>query len=566
MGRSKSMKYTVRLMALCLVAALLLPLVPAASAASGTCGQDVAWTLETGVLTISGSGMMANYSEQNPAPWSKFADQITAVVVKQGVQSVGALAFFQLEKLQTVTLANSVGTIGQCAFYGCKQLAMLNMSGVEEIGESAFEQCSALQTLRLPESVQTLRSRAFYRCDGLLSVTVPAGVTKMEGSVFAYCHNLRIANIMATLEQLPYWTFYGCYDLEIVRLSKSIIGVGESALNGTKVESPEYTDKVPQISFDHTQSETVDDTTVTVDTYYNESADAAVSTVVTTVNKAGNKDTTVQINATVESAKGWNTIESAINSNRYGVSDVQVDVWLKGNTTIAGTDLARFAGKDITVTLHTAEGVRWHIDGKNLNTNELAQKYDLSYTLVELVDPDEKQAAALAGHKGYLLRFNGVLDFKVTVELPFSVENFRQSAVFFTLEKDGYARRQAVMIDQAGIAQFYLGQVDANVDYLIGINVPQKIEQDNQNPLSDVIIPNSMKDKHQQMEQTEEIQYVITGTKSSLGISFGQLTIILAAVMITCAVVIGVVIRMNFKRKLKAGYVPDMSYADEEDE
>lgn len=564
MSRNQLQLNIVRLMTLCLVVALLLPLVPTASAVSGTCGRDVAWSLEGGVLTISGAGSMADYTEQFPAPWTQFADQITAVVVKQGVQSVGALAFFQLEKVKTVTLPKSVKTIGQHAFYGCTQLIMLNMAGVAEIGESAFEQCSALQSVRLPDSLQTLRARAFYRCDSLRSVTIPASVTVMENAVFAYCHQLRIATVMANISKLPYWTFYGCYDLKTVRLNEVISDLGEDALGGTKVEDPEYTDKVPEISFTDTNTEIFTDTTVTTNTYYSEDANSAVNTVITIVDKGGEKDTTVKIDATVESNKGWVNVENAINDNRYGATDVQVDVWLKGETTITGSDLGRFAGEKVSLTIHTSQGADWYINGEHLKPNALAQKYDLSYTLRELPEPDEKQAQALNGHKGYILEFNASLDFKVEVELSLPREYYRQSAVFFTPEKEGYERRQAVMIDQAGIARFYLGQVEGHEEYLIGINVPQKNHED-QNTVSDVIIPNSMKNEYPKLEQTEEITYVITGTKSSLGINIGQLTIILAAVMITCVIVVGIVIRIYFKRKLKAGYVPDMSYADEQE-
>ena len=98
MGRNKLQVNILRLMALCLVVMLMLPLIPTASAVSGSCGKDVAWSLEGGLLTVYGSGAMTDYSEELPAPWAQYAEQITAVSVKQGVESVGAFAFFNLEK------------------------------------------------------------------------------------------------------------------------------------------------------------------------------------------------------------------------------------------------------------------------------------------------------------------------------------------------------------------------------------------------------------------------------------------------------------------------------------
>lgn len=566
MRRNKLQVHILRLMALCLAVMLLLPLIPTASAASGTCGRDAAWSLEGGLLTIFGSGAMEDYSERVPAPWAQFADRISAVVVKQGVESVGAFAFFNLENIKTVTLESSVRTIGSFAFRGCKNLMLVNMNGVTEIGESAFEQCTALRTVRLPDVLKTIRARAFYRCESLLSITVPASVTTFEGSAFAYCHQLRVANVMANISALPYWTFYGCYELETVRLHKNISNLGKDSLNGTKVETPEHTDKAPDISFSDQKTEQTDGATVTTDTHYKEDKNASVNTVVTTVDKDNQKDTSVQINATLETNKGWTSVIDATNNNRYGADDVQVDVWLKGNAIVSGSDLERFSGMDVKLTIHTQQGARWFIDGKTLERGKLTKDYDLSYTLLELTNPDAKQAQTLAGHKGYTLKFNTALDFKVEVEILLPQEYCRQSAVFFTPEQDGYERRQAVMIDYTGTAHFYLAQVEKDVNYLIGINVPRKDEQQGQLPLSDVIIPNTMKHEYPHMEQMEEITYVVTGTNSSLGINIGQLTIILVAVMVTSAVVIAVVMRLNFKRKLKAGYVPDMSYEGDEEE
>ena len=72
-----------------------------------------------------------------------------------------------------------------------------------------------------------------------------------------------------------------------------------------------------------------------------------------------------------------------------------------------------------------------------------------------------------------------------------------------------------------------------------------------------------MKDEYPKLEQTDEITYIVTGVKSSLRINIGQLTIFLIAEMITCAVIVGVVMRILYKRKLKWGYIPDMRHRDE---
>jgi|GEM_PF-7018260 len=567
MSRNKLQVNIARLMALCLALLLILPMLPAKAAEdSGACGDDVTWTFHGGVLTIVGSGAIRDYSEMAPAPWAQFADEITTVVIKQGVQGVGAFAFFGLKELTRVTLPNSVKSIGVCAFFGCKKLTAVSMTGVTQIGDSAFEQCSALRTVRLPNTLKTIGSEAFYRCENLISITIPVSVTKMGGAAFAYCHNLRSAIVLANMTELPHWTFYGCYALETVQLSTKFENLGEKSFNGTKIEKPVYSNTAPEIFHEETKTETVEDQTITTDTSYRENNDCAINTVVTTVTKNSEKKTQVKIEVVLDADSGWQKVEEAVTDQRYGSEDVKVDVLMTNNPYLKGEDLNRFSGKNVRLTIQTTQGTKWHVNGNDLVDKELAQRYDLSFTLKKLTAPNEKQAQTLVGRDGFSLEFHGVLDFKVEVELPLGRNYSRKSAVFFSLEEDEYLRKQAVMIDDEGMAHFYLGQVEADVQYLVGINVPQKVEQNNQNPVSDVIVPDSLKHEYPALQQTGGIDYIITGTKSSLGINIGQLTIILVAVMVTCAVVVGVVIRINFKQKLKKGYVPDMSYEDEDEE
>ena len=65
----------------------------AATANEGTCGEGVTWALADGILTISGTDRMTNFTTDAPAPWADQADQITAVTVDGTVTSVGATAF-----------------------------------------------------------------------------------------------------------------------------------------------------------------------------------------------------------------------------------------------------------------------------------------------------------------------------------------------------------------------------------------------------------------------------------------------------------------------------------------
>ena len=119
------------------------------------------------------------------------------------------------------------------------------------------------------------------------------------------------------------------------------------------------------------------------------------------------------------------------------------------------------------------------------------------------------------------------------------------------------------MIDREGIAHFYLEQIKADVEYLIGINIPNRDAA--ANDPQDVIIPDDLMDEYPDIEQIEPIEYVITGRKSSWGLSGNQVTLILAGVMITSIVVVGVIVYIMFKAKHRNGYDPVLDGAPEKE-
>lgn len=125
---------------------MLLPMMAMADK-SGTCGDNLTWTLveSTGTLTISGSGAMKNYSNSNTstlAPWNSDRTKILAVVIENGVTTIGNYAFYFCQKLTSVSIPNSVTSIGSYAFDGCSSLISIMIpNSVTSIGEDAFRDC-----------------------------------------------------------------------------------------------------------------------------------------------------------------------------------------------------------------------------------------------------------------------------------------------------------------------------------------------------------------------------------------------------------------------------------------
>ncbi|MCD7861819.1 MAG: leucine-rich repeat domain-containing protein, partial [Oscillospiraceae bacterium] len=113
-------------------------------ATSGTCGDDLTWVLENGVLTISGTGEMKDYSIPQYVPWNESTSSITTVIIEDGVTTIGCNAFNRC-KLTSITIPDSVTYIGDWAFCVCSSLTSVTIGhGVTTIGDWAFYECSSL--------------------------------------------------------------------------------------------------------------------------------------------------------------------------------------------------------------------------------------------------------------------------------------------------------------------------------------------------------------------------------------------------------------------------------------
>lgn len=94
--------------------------------ANGTCGKDLAWSLKGGVLYITGSGEMNDYSAGS-APWSKYASYINSVSISDEVTSIGDYAFSYLP-ITGLSLSQNVKDISDTAVFMCTSLKVISVS------------------------------------------------------------------------------------------------------------------------------------------------------------------------------------------------------------------------------------------------------------------------------------------------------------------------------------------------------------------------------------------------------------------------------------------------------
>jgi len=200
--------------------------------ASGTTPTNaVTATLSNGTLTISGSGAMADYTNDgyNFAPWNDSKSSITSVVIGDGVTSVGLSAFRGCTNLTSVTIPNSVVSIGGWAFEGCTSLISVAIPNtVTTISNHTFDGCTGLASVTIPNSVTNIAAWAFYGCTGLTSVTIPNKVASIGSQAFYDCKSLMSVTIGNSVTSIGFEAFYNCTSLmSIISLAESPPSIDE---------------------------------------------------------------------------------------------------------------------------------------------------------------------------------------------------------------------------------------------------------------------------------------------------------------------------------------------------
>ncbi len=552
---------------------------------NGSCGEDLTWSLSAGTLTITGSGDMENYTEYDLPPWYEQRENIVRIELPDGLTRIGSLAFFECANVTAVVLPDSVETIGQYAFAYCENLALLDLSNdLKTIGRNAFYFCEALISVRLPEGLQSIGMQAFYHCIHLTSLMIPATVQEMGVSVFAYCYDLVRAEVQANLVALPDWTFYSCTQLTTVVLPETISSINNYAFYGCEdlgnvffSGSQEMTEKLKQdivrdlptfASTGNMNRGSVTDTSVGGTYEENEDGTITMGTITVQKKEAASISTKVEytrpadtsdggsystnISVTIDRQEGWNDASEGVlkaleqqNDQFAGkaeTTETNVTVYVREEE-VDTTFVESLAGRDIQLTVVTRNGSEWKLDCSTLNKTEMEGAYTLTYML-ELATAEKCEK--LGVEQAFRLHFTQTaqINAEVLVRLPYTMA--RQAAILYEQEKnDSMVRHQAVVVDKEGCAHFYLAAVNHSTDYYIAIDAPENVQ--------DAIIPDELLAEYGNPERYDQIEYVVTGRKSSWGLNIGQVTWIMIGVLAGIVVIVGTVMTILDKRKWKRG-------------
>ena len=184
----------------------------------GEQGDNVTAELDnnTGVLTVKGTGRMADYKSARLTPWGKLSSYISSVVIENGVTYVGNYAFASCDSayrggdgLGSVVIANTVTEVGNYSFADTMANSIKFSTNLKHLGQGSFANIN-VATIELPEGLTTLDDSVFENSI-VERATLPTTLKQVGTSVFSECNSLKEVEIKGT--EIGELMFYNCMNL-----------------------------------------------------------------------------------------------------------------------------------------------------------------------------------------------------------------------------------------------------------------------------------------------------------------------------------------------------------------
>ena len=257
--------------------------------------DDLAYTTTNGEVTITDCYVSAFGELVIPATidgkpvtsigGDAFVDsRLTSITVPNSVTSIGDFAFYDCASLTSITIPNSVTSIGVGALESCTSLTTIKVGAenvnytdvngvlfnkektdllnypagkggnyaipdsVTSIEEGAFGGCTSLTSITIPDGVTSIGGAAFYECTSLTSITIPDGVTSIGNDTFWSCTSLTSITIPDGVTSIGGNAFHGCTSLTNITIPESVTSIGERAFaNCSSLTSITIPDNVTSI-------------------------------------------------------------------------------------------------------------------------------------------------------------------------------------------------------------------------------------------------------------------------------------------------------------------------------
>ena len=214
--------------------------------ATGTCGDNLTWSLsDDGTLTISGTGDMYNYNDVAPYNISPWYHDLTSsnsggysgvsiknVIIREGVTSIGDNAFLGCGKISSIEFPDSLTSIGKSAFNPSPALNEVTLPpNLVDLGAYAFAGGN-FSSIEIPEGVTSIKKYTFSGCKKLISIQLSSGLVSIDDGAFNKCTELSSIQIPNTISTLGNFTFMGCTSLTSLEIPNGVTCIPKSLLDG----------------------------------------------------------------------------------------------------------------------------------------------------------------------------------------------------------------------------------------------------------------------------------------------------------------------------------------------
>jgi len=212
--------------------------------------------------------------------------ELETVVLGKGLTALPDNMFSGCANLQSVTIPDTVQSIGQSAFMGTALTELTISSPIVTINDNAFKNVSTLEKIVFTEGVETISAKtychAFEGCDNLAKVSLPSTATSVSSGLWYSMENLSavevaqdnakfkavdgilydkenssivlvpkcvkgVINVAEGISKIPDRTFAYCQDITQINLPNTVTSVGQYAFLATNITSMSFPDSVKTI-------------------------------------------------------------------------------------------------------------------------------------------------------------------------------------------------------------------------------------------------------------------------------------------------------------------------------
>ncbi len=202
----------------------------------GKCGDNITWTLSgDGTLTLTGTGAMYNYSvdgTENTPPWYRNAYDIKKCIISNGITTIGNCAFYDCKNMSEIAIPDGLESFGNDCLYETGITSIYIPKSIKSLGDyysSTFQGCNSLKKVILADIASYLNIEETYflaakpfskgadlylNGEKVTELIIPTGITEIPSGAFNGCSSITKISIPSTVKKIGRSAFAKCMNLQ----------------------------------------------------------------------------------------------------------------------------------------------------------------------------------------------------------------------------------------------------------------------------------------------------------------------------------------------------------------